>query len=177
MRLSAATLSQVRPGVSLPGYDRAGLGVGIVHLGLGAFARGHLACYTDDVLARTPGEWGIAGISLKRPDQRDRLAPQDGLYSTLERDGSGTRARIIGCLKQVIVAPEQPAALLAVMAGVPCRIVSLTVTEKGYCHDPATGTLEVDHPDIRHDLAHPGSPRSAVGLITAALKCATDSGH
>jgi fructuronate reductase len=175
-RLSTATLGQVRAGVSLPGYDRAGLETGIVHLGLGAFVRGHLACYTDDVLAEAPGAWGIGGVSLKRPDQRDRLAPQDGLYTTLQRDGSGTRARIVGCLKQVIVAPEQPEALLAMMAGAPCRIVSLTVTEKGYCHDPATGTLDTGHSDIRHDLANPGSPRSAVGLIASALRARRISG-
>ena len=154
----------------LPSYDRRGLAAGIVHLGLGAFVRGHLACYTDDVLAIEPGPWGIAGVSLKRPDQRDRLLPQDGLYSTLQRDGSGTRARVIGCLRRTIVAPEAPAALLAAMASTSCRIVSLTVTEKGYCHDPATGRLDLDHPDIRHDLQHPDQPRTAVGLIAAALQ-------
>ena len=169
-RLSETTLDQVRPGVAMPGYDRRGLAVGVVHLGLGAFVRGHLACYTDDVLAIEPGGWGITGVSLKRPDQRDRLAPQDGLYTTLQRDGSGTRARIIGCLQRAIVAPEEPAALLATMADASCRIVSLTVTEKGYGHDPATGHLDVGHPDIHHDLQSPGSPRSAVGLIVAALQ-------
>ena len=67
----------------------AALQTGIVHLGLGAFVRAHLAAYTDDVLALEPGPWGIAGVSLQRPDQRDRLAPQDGLYTTLQRDGDG----------------------------------------------------------------------------------------
>src|SRR4051812_36395556 len=85
-RLSAATLAQVRPGTLLPGYDRSRLETGIVHLGLGAFVRAHVATYTDDVLAAEPGPWGIAGVSLQRPDQRDRLAPQDGLYTTLQRD-------------------------------------------------------------------------------------------
>ena len=92
-RLSGATLAQVRPGTALPGYDRRKLEPGIVHLGLGAFARAHLAAYTDDVLAFAPGAttiaWGITGVSLKRPDQRDRLAPQDGLYTTLQRDSDG----------------------------------------------------------------------------------------
>ena len=175
-RLSEATLLQVQPGVALPGYDRRGLEVGIVHLGLGAFARGHLACYTDDVLAIEPGAWGIAGVSLKRPDQRDRLAPQDGLYTTLQRDGGGTLARIIGCLQRTIVAPEAPKALLAAMADNACRIVSLTVTEKGYCHDPATGRLDLGHPDMRHDVQNPSSPRSAVGLVAAALRARRSAG-
>src|SRR4051794_28107844 len=77
-RLSAATLGQARSGIALPGYDRSRTETGIVHLGLGAFVRAHVAAYTDDLLAIEPGPWAIAGVSLKRPDQRDRLAPQDG---------------------------------------------------------------------------------------------------
>jgi fructuronate reductase len=128
-----------------------------------------MAAYTDDVLAIEPGAWGITGVSLQRPDQRDRLAPQDGLYTTLQRDGSFIRAAIIGCVRSVLVAPEDPEAVVAAMADPGCRIVSLTVTEKGYCHDPASGRLDEAHPDIRHDLVNPGTPRSAVGLIAAAL--------
>ena len=168
-RLSPATLGKIRPGVALPGYDRTQLRPGIVHLGLGAFARAHLAEYTDDLLARQPGDWGIIGVSLKRPDQRDRLAPQGGLYTAVQRDGAQVSARIIGCLRAVLVAPEDPGAVVAAMADPACHIVSLTVTEKGYCHDPATGRLDPGHPDILHDLAHPDAPRSAIGLITAAL--------
>ena len=167
-RLCAATLGTARAGTGLPEYDRASLRPGIVHLGLGAFVRAHLAAYTEDALALEPGDWGIIGVSLQRPDQRDRLAPQHGLYTTLERDGDGTRARIIGCVGRVLVAPENPGAVLDAMAAPPCRIVSLTVTEKGYCHNPATGRLDTAHPDIVHDLAAK-APRSAIGLIVAAL--------
>jgi fructuronate reductase len=169
-RLSAATLAQAHARVRLPAYDRAALRTGIVHLGLGAFVRAHMASYTDDVLAQQPGPWGIVGVSLKRPDQRDRLAPQDGLYTALQRDGGGVAARIVGCVRAALVAPEDPAGLVATMADPACRIVSLTVTEKGYCHDPATGRLDAGHPDIAHDLAHPDEPRSAIGLIVAALQ-------
>jgi fructuronate reductase len=163
-------MRDAKPGCILPGYDRTALRTGIVHLGLGAFVRAHMATYTDDLLAIEPGDWGIAGVSLMRPDQRDRLAPQGGLYTTLQRDGSGVTARIVGCLRETLVAPENPAGLLAALSHPACRIVSLTVTEKGYCHDPATGRLEPDHPDIRHDLEHPAAPRSAIGLIVAALQ-------
>ena len=175
-RLSSRTMSQARPPTILPRYDRNRLEAGIVHLGLGAFVRGHLATYTDDLLAIEQGPWGIVGVSLKRPDQRDRLAPQDGLYTTLQRDGTGTQARVIGCLRQTRVAPEEPAALVAAMAAPSCRIVSLTITEKGYGHDPATGQLDRSHPDISHDLDHPAAPRSAVGLIAAALQARRAAG-
>ncbi|HEY4172134.1 MAG TPA: mannitol dehydrogenase family protein, partial [Rhodopila sp.] len=160
-RLSNATLS--RAAVAKPGYDRAMLRPRIVHLGLGAFFRAHGAVYTEDA----GGDWGIVGVSLQRPDQRDRLASQDCLYTTLERDGSGTRARIIGSVLSVLVAPEDPGAVIAALRA--ASIVSLTVTEKGYCHNPATGRLDLAHPDILHDLAHPDAPRSAIGFIVAGL--------
>ena len=57
------------------------------------------------------------------------------------------------------------------------RIVTLTVTEKGYCHDPATGELDEAHPDIVHDLAHPQQPQSAPGLIVEALRRRRAAGH
>ena len=169
-RLSPATLAQARPGVILPGYDRQKLRVGIVHLGLGAFVRAHQLIYTDEALAQDFGPWGYAGVSLQRPDQRDRLAPQDGLYTALQRDGLDLKARIVGALKATLVAPENPQAVVGVMAERDTRIVSLTVTEKGYCHDPATGRLDETHPDIRHDLENPGAPRTAIGLMVAAME-------
>jgi fructuronate reductase len=167
-RLSTATLAGLRAGVRRFGYDRRRLQTGIVHLGLGAFARVHLAEYTEDVLERDFGAWGIVGVSLRSPDQRQRLAPQDGLFTALCREPVGTAARVIGCVTDCLVLPDAMAATLALMALPTTKIVSLTITEKGYCHDPATGRLNAAHPDIRHDLEYPDAPRSAVGLIVAA---------
>ena len=167
-RLNAATLSALPAGVTLPGYDRSSVTPGIVHLGIGAFHRAHMAVYVDDLLLSYP-DWGIIGASLRRPDTRDALAPQDFLYALAVRDAGGTACRIIGSLMDVIDANTQRDALLALMADPRIRIVSLTVTEKGYCHDPATGELDPKHPDIVHDLAHPDAPVSAPGIIVAAL--------
>lgn len=175
-RLSPATLAGLPASIRRPAYERAALKPGIVHLGLGAFARGHLAEYTEDALEQRFGAWGIVGASLQRPDQRDRLKPQDGLYTLLKRAPAGPELRIIGSVLEVLVAPESPAALVARLAAPETRIVSLTVTEKGYCHDPATGRLKADHPDIVHDLANPGAPRSAVGMLVAGLKARRDAG-
>ena len=69
----------------------------------------------------------------------------------------------------VLVAPEDPAAVVSLLAAPSTSIVSLTVTEKGYCHNPATGRLDPSHPDIVHDRAHPDAPRSAIGFIVAGL--------
>ena len=168
-RLSAKSLGGVWPGTRVFGYDRANLAPGIVHLGLGAFARAHLCDYTEDVLEQEFGPWGVIGVSLRRPDQRDRLEPQNGLYTAVAREAAGERARIIGCVTGVQVTAENPQATVALMAAPFTCIVSLTITEKGYCHDPATGRLQAAHPDIRHDLENPSAPRSAVGVIVAAL--------
>ena len=78
-RLTEATSQGLPAAVLRPAYDRAIIGMGIVHLGVGAFHRAHQAVYTDDALAREGGDWGIAGFSLKTRNAETRLAPQDGL--------------------------------------------------------------------------------------------------
>ena len=134
-----------------------------------------MAAYVDDVL-RTDPSWGIIGASLRRPDTRQALAPQDFLYTLVVRSGSGTTTRVIGSLLDVLDAATQRGELISVMADPRIRIISLTVTEKGYCHDPATGELDPRHQDILHDLAHPEAPVSAPGLIVRALELRRASG-
>jgi fructuronate reductase len=169
MRLSSSTLGGLPSDIECPGYDRADIETGIVHLGIGAFHRAHQADYVDQILASGDHRWGIIGVSLRSPAVRDQLNPQDGLYTLVIRDGSGDRLRLIGAVKGVMVGPEDPAAVIAAMAAPSVKIISLTVTEKGYCHDPATGNLNWDHPDIQHDLTSLHVPRSAIGYLVAAL--------
>ena len=151
-------------------YDPARLETGIVHLGVGAFHRAHQADFTDAAIRKGDLRWGIIGASLRSTDTRDALRPQDYLYTIAESDETGESHRIIGALRDILVAPEDPAALIAAMCLPSVKIVSLTVTEKGYCHDPATGELNESHPDILHDLANPGRPRSAPGFLVAGLR-------
>jgi fructuronate reductase len=169
LRLSNANLARLTGQIGRPAYDRSGIRPGIVHLGIGAFHRAHQAVVIDDLLARGASDWGIVGASLRSTDTRDALAPQDCLYTFAVRSGAGTEHRIIGSVLETLVAPANPAALIARMADPATRIVSLTVTEKGYCHTPQTGELDAHHPDIVHDLQHPDAPRSAPGFIVAAL--------
>jgi fructuronate reductase len=168
-RLTPASLDQLPGEVARPAYDRARLPVGIVHLGLGAFHRAHQAVYTEDALAEAFGPFGICGVSLRSAAVRDPLAPQEGLYTVAEQSATGARLRVIGCLKEILVGPEDPAAVAERIADPAVAIISLTVTEKGYCHDPATGALAAGHPDIRHDLAHPERPRSVLGTLVLGL--------
>ncbi|MBB6306318.1 mannitol dehydrogenase family protein [Xanthobacter tagetidis] len=168
-RLALKTLGDLPADVARPGYDVGAAEVGVVHLGVGAFHRAHQAVYLDDVMARGAKGWAIAGASLRAADTYDALAPQDGLYTLAVRSGAGDALRVVGSLRHLLVAPRDPQALLSAMCDPKVRIVSLTVTEKGYCHDPASGTLDEAHPDIRADLADPHRPRSAPGFLVEAL--------
>ncbi|MEJ1977505.1 MAG: mannitol dehydrogenase family protein [Acetobacteraceae bacterium] len=167
-RLSAATLRTLPESIARPAYDRSAVAAGIVHLGIGAFHRAHQAVYTESVLAAGDRRWGIVGASLRSPDTRDALAAQDGLYA-LNIRGESDQLAVIGSVQAVLVAPEDPAALLNRMCQPGVAIVSLTVTEKAYCQQAATGSLDAAHADIRHDLANPAAPRSALGFLAAAI--------
>jgi fructuronate reductase len=168
LRLSAANLSALPANVVRPVYDRSALRTGIVHLGIGSFHRAHQAVYTDSVLANGDLRWGIVGASLRNSDTRDALKPQNYLY-TLNLRSEVDSLRVIGSLQDILVAPENPAALIETLCQPSVAVVSLTVTEKGYHYDPATRALNEDDANILHDLAHPHAPRTAFGFIAAAI--------
>ena len=175
-RLNDAALSGLPADVASPAYDRAAVKTGVVHLGIGAFHRAHQAVVFDDALASGDLRWGVLGASLRSPGVRDQLNPQDGLYTLVVRDGADEHLRVIGAGRGVLVGPENPAALVAAMTGAEVHIVTLTVTEKGYRLDPATGDLLLDDPEVAADLADIGAPRTAPGFIVAALRARKASG-
>src|SRR5581483_9284669 len=166
--LSLATLPQVATGVARPEYDPAKVRIGIIHLGLGAFYRAHGAEFVDAMLARDP-QWGICGVSLKTPTAKQLLEPQDGLYTLLKKSADGTAARVMGSVRESLFLGTDRARLMARFVDPAVRMVTMTVTEKGYCHDPATGELNLAHPEIVHDLANLDEAISAPGLLVAGL--------
>ena len=168
-RLSEATLHALPADVARPAYDRGTMRTGVVHLGVGAFHRAHQAVAFDRALAGGDPRWGVVGASLRSASARDALAPQDGLYSVVERDEVGESARVIGALREVLVAPEDPRRLINVMASPDVHIVTLTITEKGYAVDAATGEIDRGDPAVAADLASLAAPRTAAGFTAAAL--------
>lgn len=181
-RLNTESLPRLPADVEKPAYDRSRLTPGIVHLGMGAFHRAHQAVVTD-LAMQASGDlsWGILGVSLRSPATRDALEPQDGLYSLALRDTGPEgqpreQLRVVGSVLRVMVAEEDPNAVLERIAYPQTRIVSLTVTEKGYCHEPATGYLRWDDPDILHDLANPDRPRSTIGILVYGLALRRERG-
>jgi len=171
--LSQANLAQVPREVQRPAYDRRAVDIGIVHFGPGAFHRVHQAWFVDKLLA-SDNRWGICEVSLRSTDVRDALAPQDGLYTLASLDET-IAYRIIGALKKTLVASENPQNVLQQLSAPQTRVVTMTVTEKGYCLGP-DGNLDLAHADIRRDLRQPHSPVSLIGYLVEALRRRRDSG-
>ena len=145
--------------------------IGIVHLGLGNFHRAHQAIYTEEAMLAAGGDWGICGVTLLDDvAMQNALQEQDCLYSVLVRDRNGEQAQVIRSIKKIIVAPRQQQELMDLLLSPQVKIVSLTVTEKGYCYDPKTSGLDFNNPGIQHDLQNPDQPKTAPGYLVWALK-------
>jgi mannitol 2-dehydrogenase len=157
-KLRTDTVEQFADVVSVPTYDRAGIGVGIVHFGVGGFHRAHQAMYLDRLLERGEArEWGICGVGVLASDQRmrDVMREQDCLYTLSITNPDGTwETRVVGSVVEYLYAPDDPEAVVEKLADPHTRIVSLTITEGGY-----NFSSEADG----HDTT------SAFGLIVEAL--------
>lgn len=166
--LSEKTVGQLDPRIHIPTYDRNEIKTGIVHIGPSAFFRGHLAVYVDDLLSQGYKDLGICAVSLKTSNVRDALRPQDYLYSVVEQGVNGNRARIIGSIKDIIVAQEDPKSVLSLMSSPDIKLVSLTVTQGGYYYK--NGNLDFEDQSIKDDLNRADEPRSTVGLLVTTLE-------
>lgn len=166
--LSTLHLDGLSAAIERPGYDRSAATIGVVHLGPGAFHRAHQAWIFDSALASGDLRWGICEVSLKSAGLRDALLEQDGLYTVAVLDRE-IRYRVIGAVREVLVAPEDPERVLQRLAAADARIVTMTITEKGYCLD-GSGALDWTHPDVIADLAEPARPVSAIGYLVEGLR-------
>lgn len=157
--------------VQQPQYDRSQLRSRIVHFGFGAFHRAHQALLTDRVLNAQGGDWGICEISLFSGDVlMSQLREQEHLYTVLEKGADGNKPIIIGAVNECLNAKlDTLAAIIEKFCEPQVAIVSLTITEKGYCIDPASGELDLTQPRIEHDLKYPHEPHSAPGILVEAL--------
>ncbi|MEM1111096.1 MAG: mannitol dehydrogenase family protein [Pseudomonadota bacterium] len=168
-RLHPNTLDDLSALVRRPGYDRQSLAVGVLHLGLGAFHRAHQAVYTDRAITASGGDWGICGVSLRSDRVWRQLSPQEGLFSVTECSAQGRSVEILGALREVLVAPREPLRVLERLADPQVRVVTLTITEKGYCLKPSSGLLDLEHPGIAADLSVDALPQTAIGLLVRGL--------
>ena len=170
-QLTASSVASL--GVPGPGYDRSAVTVGIVHFGVGGFHRAHQAMYVDRLMEQgLGGEWGICGVGVMPSDQRmrDVMEAQDCLYTLVLKDPEGGwEPRVIGSIVDYRYAPDDPDAVIELMAAPTTRIVSMTVTEGGYNFSPVTEEFDADNPAVRADLQPGAVPATTFGLVTEAL--------
>jgi mannitol 2-dehydrogenase len=171
--LSLPNLSNLPTGIARPRYDRAELRAGILHIGIGNFHRAHQAVYLDDLFnAHRDLDWALIGAGIRASDgaMRRALESQDWLTTVVELEPGANHARVTGAMIDFVLVGEDGRAIVAALDNPGLRIVSLTITEGGYCIDPATGAFNPEQPDIVHDARHLETPRGVFGVILAALK-------
>ncbi|MDU9036618.1 mannitol dehydrogenase family protein [Pseudomonas corrugata] len=173
MKLNRQNLHNLKPEVALPAYSLGDIRQGIAHIGVGGFHRAHQAYYTDALMnTGTDLDWGICGVGLRAEDRRarDDLASQDYLFTLYELgDNDDTEVRVIGAINDMLLAEDGAQVLIDKLAEPQIRIVSLTITEGGYCIDDSNGEFMAHLPQIQHDLAHPDAPTTVFGFLCAAL--------
>lgn len=167
-KLNEQNASALSKGVIVPSYSRSDIEIGLVHFGPGAFHRAHQAVYTDSLLELGHTQWGICEVSIHSTDFRDAMQAQDNLYTLSILDEQCSQ-RVIGAIKEVLVAPENPQAVIERLSQAQVKAVTLTITEKGYCLTPQ-GELDFSHEGIVHDLNNLASPKTAIGFLVAGLQ-------
>jgi mannitol 2-dehydrogenase len=173
IRLNQANLGRIGKRLRVPGYDRKSLPARIVHVGLGFFHRAHQAAYIDALLNRGRLGTGIFGINLVKDSYPlgEIARAQDYLYTLAARGGDGTEdVRVVGSILGYLNARDDPEKAIAMLASPETGVISLTVTEKGYCFDMARGDLAWDAPALQRDLRNPGAPETMPGFLAAALE-------
>jgi len=173
MKLNQQNLNRLSAEVQLPAYSLSDTRQGIAHIGVGGFHRAHQAYYTDALMNTGEAlDWAICGVGLRPEDRRarDDLREQDYLFTLFELgDSDDTEVRVIGAIRDMLLAEDDAQALIAKLAEPQIRIVSLTITEGGYCIDDSNGEFMAHLPQIQHDLAHPEAPTTVFGFLCAAL--------
>ena len=143
----------------------------MVHLGVGAFHRAHQAWYFERLNRLQPNSpWLIRGASLRSETAARQLNPQDGLYFHVARSAEGSNISLVRSLVGVVNAFENPAVLATAIASANTELVTLTITEKGYCLNASNRRLNLDDPAVKTDLKNLDHPRTAIGFLVAGLQ-------
>lgn len=167
-------LEGIDPRVEVPTYDRSSLRSGIVHFGIGGFHRAHLAAYLDRLMALgEASDWAITGVGVLPHDRRvvETLRAQGGRYTLVVKHPDGRlEPRVIGSIRETLLAPDGPEAVLDRLTDPAVRIVSLTITEGGYLVNQVTGELDARAESIQADLVPGAVPSSVFGFVVEGLR-------
>ena len=166
--LNEHTLGRLPDAVQVPTYDRAALTPAVVHISVGGFSRAHQLVYLDELAQRGDTDWGVVGVGLHSSTMRDALAPQDNLYTVVERDAEAESARVVGAMVDYVYAPDSPQRVLELLTDERTRLVTMTVTGTAYRIDPQTGEFRPDEEALA-DLDRPHEPCSVFGFLVEGL--------
>jgi fructuronate reductase len=136
----------------------------ILHLGLGRFHRAHQAMYYQKA-----GGWKVISSTMRSPDEKLKLKAAGLRYPVLELSHDSEKLTWIDCIGEALSLHEDLTRLLEVFSSPDTKIVTLTVTEKGYCLGK-NGELDLTHPGIKHDLENFENPGTAIGFLALALQ-------
>lgn len=174
-RLNLANLARV-PERARPLQDPRDLSVGLVHLGIGAFHRGHQAIYTEKAMSlEGAANWGICGVTQRSTAVAEALVPQDCLYSVTMSSPAGTDFRVAGAVREVIFARGQAGELTERISAPATAVVTLTVTEKGYHYNPVSRGLQEGDPEFAAD-AGGRPPETVLGQLVAGIEARMKAG-
>jgi fructuronate reductase len=135
----------------------------ILHLGLGRFHRGHQGVYYQHT-----GNWKVISSSMRSAEEKNKLLKAGLRYPVLELSHEGEKLMWIDCIEEALALNEDLPRLLKLIASPEIKIITLTVTEKGYCLK-SSGELDTNHPGIQHDLNNPKAPQTVIGLLSLGL--------
>lgn len=165
--LSAAILGSLPTTVTVPNYQLAEITASILHFGVGNFHRAHQAVYADNLLRKGIKNSGIVGVSLRSSKMRDELIQQNFLYTVATLDTPSTY-RVIGAIKNILVAPEDPQRVIDQVADENITLITTTITEKAYLLKD--GDVDFTADAVSCDLANPTSPKTIYGFIAAGIQ-------
>lgn len=171
MRISSNSLASLSKKCTVPTYPRPSLQPGILHISLGAFHRAHQAVYMDDYLNQFSESWMIVGVGLMPHDINliQAMQSQDNLYTVLQRSSEQDQCRIIGSIKETVHGPSHPEKVIDFISDKNIKIISLTITEKGYWYNDEKN-LDVKNILIAQDILLKENPKTIYGYILKGLQ-------
>ncbi len=142
----------------------------MVHIGVGNFHRAHQAWYTQRANDKVHGEdpWRITGVSLRSAAVRTALAPQRFHYTLATKSSEGTAYERIAVHDDILIGGEQTDAIIDAIACPDTALITVTVSEKGYCLGASNNSLDTDNPVIASELKSRRAS-SVIGFLAFGL--------
>ena len=157
-----------------PQYDLNQVKIGVIHMGLSAFHRGHQALFFERVLRSGNLNFGVAGVTQRSSDVADVMNSQDCLYTINEREGAGFAPIIVGAIRKALFFPQARQELLEIARSENLKLITLTVSEKAYQCNSTRDGVNLNSTEVQADIADTNSlltfPSRLLDLLVARFE-------